>query len=70
MVPLLEKASPNAPIITVSSYGMYTTPLTKDVKVTKLWCCQPTHHGIKGPFSRVFPLILSRGLIWCLAYVP
>jgi len=34
MVPLLEKASPNAPIITVSSYGMYTTPLTKDVKVT------------------------------------
>lgn len=34
MVPLLEKASPDARVITVSSGGMYTTPLTKDFQVT------------------------------------
>ncbi|RYR06440.1 hypothetical protein Ahy_B05g073776 isoform B [Arachis hypogaea] len=32
MVPLLEKASPDARVITVSSGGMYTTPLTKDLQ--------------------------------------
>lgn len=36
MVPLLEKASPDAQVITVSSGGMYTTPLTKDLQVTVL----------------------------------
>ncbi|WCJ43297.1 NAD(P)-binding Rossmann-fold superfamily protein [Euphorbia peplus] len=32
MVPLLEKAAPNAKVITVSSGGMYTTPLTTDLQ--------------------------------------
>ncbi|XP_065881298.1 uncharacterized protein [Euphorbia lathyris] len=32
MVPLLEKAAPNARVITVSSGGMYTTPLTTDLQ--------------------------------------
>jgi len=36
MVPLLGKASPDARVITVSSGGMYTTPLTKDLQVTEL----------------------------------
>lgn len=36
MVPLLEKASPDARVITVSSGGMYTTPLTKDFQVPVL----------------------------------
>lgn len=33
MLPLLEKATPDARVITVSSGGMYTTPLTKDLQV-------------------------------------
>ncbi|CAI9116465.1 OLC1v1017612C1 [Oldenlandia corymbosa var. corymbosa] len=32
MVPLLEKAAPDARVITVSSGGMYTAPLTKDLQ--------------------------------------
>lgn len=32
MVPILEKASPDARVITVSSGGMYTSPLTKDLQ--------------------------------------
>ncbi|XP_050105377.1 uncharacterized protein LOC126585024 [Malus sylvestris] len=32
MLPLLEKATPDARVITVSSGGMYTTPLTKDLQ--------------------------------------
>lgn len=32
MLPLLEKAAPDARIITVSSGGMYTAPLTKDLQ--------------------------------------
>ncbi|CAB4319829.1 unnamed protein product [Prunus armeniaca] len=32
MLPLLEKAAPDARVITVSSGGMYTTPLTKDLQ--------------------------------------
>ncbi|CAL5185374.1 unnamed protein product [Lathyrus oleraceus] len=35
MVPLLEKASPDARIITVSSGGMYSTPLTKDLQYSE-----------------------------------
>lgn len=34
MLPLLEKAAPDARVITVSSGGMYTAPLTKDLQVT------------------------------------
>lgn len=34
MLPLLEKAAPDARVITVSSGGMYTTPLTNDLQVT------------------------------------
>lgn len=34
MIPLLEKAAPDARVITVSSGGMYTTPLTTDLQVT------------------------------------
>lgn len=33
MMPLLEKAAPDARVITVSSGGMYTTPLTPDLQV-------------------------------------
>lgn len=33
MLPLLEKASPDARVITVSSGGMYTTSLTSDLQV-------------------------------------
>lgn len=33
MIPLLEKAAPDARVITVSSGGMYNTPLTKDLQV-------------------------------------
>lgn len=32
MVPLLEKAAPDARVITVSSGGMYTAPLTTDLQ--------------------------------------
>ncbi|KAL9665849.1 hypothetical protein QQ045_000170 [Rhodiola kirilowii] len=32
MLPLLEKASPDARVITVSSGGMYTSPLTRDLQ--------------------------------------
>uniref|UniRef100_A0A5B6YRG3 Dehydrogenase/reductase SDR family member 12 n=2 Tax=Davidia involucrata TaxID=16924 RepID=A0A5B6YRG3_DAVIN len=32
MMPLLEKAAPDARVITVSSGGMYTVPLTKDLQ--------------------------------------
>ncbi|KAK9906129.1 hypothetical protein M0R45_002863 [Rubus argutus] len=32
MLPLLEKAAPDARVITVSSGGMYTVPLTKDLQ--------------------------------------
>ncbi|KAJ8537960.1 hypothetical protein K7X08_014500 [Anisodus acutangulus] len=32
MLPLLEKASPDARVITVSSGGMYTSPLTTDLQ--------------------------------------
>ncbi|KAG5051134.1 hypothetical protein AAZX31_02G074000 [Glycine max] len=35
MVPLLGKASPDARVITVSSGGMYTTPLTKDLQYSE-----------------------------------
>ncbi|CAL0303032.1 unnamed protein product [Lupinus luteus] len=35
MVPLLEKASPDARVITVSSGGMYSTPLTKDLQYSE-----------------------------------
>ncbi|KEH26035.1 short-chain dehydrogenase/reductase [Medicago truncatula] len=35
MVPLLEKASPNARVITVSSGGMYSTPLTNDLQYSE-----------------------------------
>lgn len=34
MMPLLEKAAPDARVITVSSGGMYAEPLTKDLQVT------------------------------------
>ncbi|XP_038698984.1 dehydrogenase/reductase SDR family member 12 isoform X3 [Tripterygium wilfordii] len=34
MVPLLEKAAPDARVITVSSGGMYTAPLTTDLEFT------------------------------------
>jgi len=47
MVPLLEKASPDARVITVSSGGMYTSPLTKDLQVTLLWCCHLTQSFIR-----------------------
>lgn len=33
MLPLLEKAAPDSRVITVSSGGMYTTPLTEDLQV-------------------------------------
>ena len=33
MLPLLEKAAPDARVITVSSGGMYTVPLTTDLQV-------------------------------------
>lgn len=36
MLPFLEKAAPDARVITVSSGGMYTAPLTKDLMVTVL----------------------------------
>ncbi|KAF8411588.1 hypothetical protein HHK36_004144 [Tetracentron sinense] len=35
MLPLLEKAAPDARVITVSSGGMYTTPLTKDLQFSE-----------------------------------
>lgn len=35
MVPLLEKASPDARVITVSSGGMYSTPLTNDLQYSE-----------------------------------
>ncbi|KAK7380553.1 hypothetical protein VNO78_33066 [Psophocarpus tetragonolobus] len=35
MVPLLEKASSDARVITVSSGGMYTSPLTKDLQYSE-----------------------------------
>lgn len=35
MVPLLEKASPDARVITVSSGGMYTSPLTTDLQYSE-----------------------------------
>lgn len=34
MLPLLEKAAPDARVITVSSGGMYSVPLTTDLQVT------------------------------------
>lgn len=34
LLPSLEKAAPGARVITVSSGGMYTAPLTKDLQVT------------------------------------
>jgi hypothetical protein len=34
MLPLLEKTAPDARVITVSSGGMYTAPLTTDLQVT------------------------------------
>lgn len=34
MLPLLENAAPDARVITVSSGGMYTAPLTTDLQVT------------------------------------
>lgn len=34
MLPLLEKAGPDARVITVSSGGMYAAPLTTDLQVT------------------------------------
>lgn len=33
MIPLLEKAAPDTRVITVSSGGMYTSPLTQDLQV-------------------------------------
>lgn len=33
-LPLLEKAAPDARVITVSSGGMYTEPLSKDLQVS------------------------------------
>ncbi|WOL08144.1 dehydrogenase/reductase SDR family member 12 isoform X1 [Canna indica] len=35
MMPLLEKAAPDARVITVSSGGMYTTPLTTDLQFSE-----------------------------------
>lgn len=35
MMPLLEKAAPDARVITVSSGGMYTSPLTKDLQFSE-----------------------------------
>eukprot|EP00262_Sarcandra_glabra_P014662 TRINITY_DN4328_c0_g1_i1.p1 TRINITY_DN4328_c0_g1~~TRINITY_DN4328_c0_g1_i1.p1 ORF type:complete len:322 (+),score=52.65 TRINITY_DN4328_c0_g1_i1:114-1079(+) len=35
MMPLLEKAAPDARVITVSSGGMYTVPLTKDLQFSE-----------------------------------
>ncbi|XP_021771535.1 dehydrogenase/reductase SDR family member 12-like isoform X2 [Chenopodium quinoa] len=35
MLPLLEKAAPDARVITVSSGGMYTSPLTKDLQISE-----------------------------------
>ncbi|KAL5714720.1 hypothetical protein ACHQM5_016643 [Ranunculus cassubicifolius] len=35
MLPLLEKASPDARVITVASGGMYTSPLTKDLQFSE-----------------------------------
>lgn len=35
MIPLLEKTAPDARVITVSSGGMYTTPLTKDLQFSE-----------------------------------
>lgn len=37
MLPLLEKAAPDSRVITVSSGGMYTTPLTDDLQFSR--CC-------------------------------
>ncbi|KAG0461486.1 hypothetical protein HPP92_021783 [Vanilla planifolia] len=39
MLPLLEKAAPDSRVITVSSGGMYTVPLTRDLQValTEKW---------------------------------
>lgn len=36
MLPLLEKAAPDARVITVSSGGMFTSPLTTDLQVKKI----------------------------------
>lgn len=33
VIPLLEKAAPDARVITVASGGMYTEPLNKDLQV-------------------------------------
>lgn len=36
MLPLMEKAAPDARVITVASGGMYTAPLLMDLQVTLL----------------------------------
>ena len=46
MLPLLEKAAPDARVITVASGGMYTVPLTKDLQVTFLQKSNYQHHFI------------------------
>lgn len=39
VMPLLEKAAPDARVITVSSGGMYTEPLNKDLQVNLFPLC-------------------------------
>jgi NAD(P)-dependent dehydrogenase (short-subunit alcohol dehydrogenase family) len=38
VMPLLEKAAPDARVITVASGGMYTEPLNKDLQVLYFLC--------------------------------
>lgn len=53
MLPLLEKAAPDARVITVSSGGMYTVPLTNDLMVTVLQhaICLSHSYDINSGFS-------------------
>lgn len=50
MLPLLKNAAPDARVITVSSGGMYTAPLTTDLQVTFV--------------VKLFTVIITAGYLW------
>lgn len=56
MLPLLEKATPDAKVITVASGGMYTSPLTTDLQVINL---QDTYLIFKNWLCSILELFIS-----------
>lgn len=61
MLPSLEKAAPDARVITVSSGGMYTSPLTTDLQVRMFYVCQViSFHALRN---------LKQGSIVCCSLV-